>query len=421
MSIMAEAAGTSVNGSFVAEVVWGAVVVVASTILLVVVLYVFGPRGNKARTGRTGRSPGGLVTGIDNRRSTSKTIAVAWTLVLAWMVVSVGFVAARTSGTTFSDLLSNASDLYLVFLGGPYAAAVLAKISTSANVDQGRLVKSTAQQPSLFDVVSDDNGNVDLYDFQYTLFNLIAIIIVIFTFVGHPGHGLPAIPDFLAVLTGGSALTYTVNKAVASSGPQILSVSPSTARIGDVLTISTSQLINQTTVSAAPIVTVGGLTATNVAITPGAPGTVTATIPSPPAGQTFPTGSPVQVAVTTANATVAALNSAVTIVEDKPTISPPNPNSIQANTLIKVFGQWLLEPGSADGTALAGATSVCGATVTLETDAGQACAVTFEGPYSNTLVTIRVGAVPGDSEQQAKLSLARGALTTPQASVTVTP
>ena len=322
MSVLAEAARTSVNGSFVAEVVWGAIVVIASTILLIVVLYVFGPRWKKSGTGHTGRSPGGLVTGIDNRRSTSKTIAVAWTLVVAWMVVTVGFVAARASGTTFSALMRNASDLYLVFLGGPYAAAVFAKISTSANIDQGRLVKSPAQQPSLFDVVCDDNGNVDLYDFQYTLFNLIAIIIVIFTFIGHPGHGLPAIPDFLAVLTGGSALTYTVNKAVASSGPQILSVSPSTARIGDVLTISTSQLISQATVSIAPTVTVGGVTATNSAIAPGAPNTVTATIASPPAGRTFPSG-PVQVVVTAANGTVAALNNAVTIEAEPASVPVP--------------------------------------------------------------------------------------------------
>ena len=420
MSVLAEAARTSVNGSFVAEVVWGAVVVVASTILLIVLLYVFGPRWKKSGTGRTARNPGGLVTGIDNRRSTSKTIAVAWTLVVAWMVISVGFVAARTSGTTFSDLLSNASDLYLVFLGGPYAAAVLAKISTSANVDQGRLVKSTAQQPSLFDVVSDDNGNVDLYDFQYTLFNLIAIIIVIFTFAGHPGHGLPAIPDFLAVLTGGSALTYTVNKAVASSGPQILSVSPSTARIGDVVTISTSQLISQTTVPAAPIVTIGGVAATNVDVTPGALNTVTATIASPPAGQAFPSG-PVQVAVTTANGTVAAQNNAVTVVADVPTISPPNPSSVKSGSLMKVLGQWLLDPGSADGTAVAGAASVCGAAVALVTDTGEACTVTFEGPYSNTFVTLRVGTVQGDSGQPAKLTLARGTLTTTPASITITP
>jgi hypothetical protein len=194
------------------------------------------------------------------------------------------FVHVGTSGS----LLSNASDLYLVFLGGPYAAAVLATISTSANVGQGRLVKSTAQQPSLFDVASDDNGNVDLYDFQYTLFNLIAIIIVIFTFICHPGHGLPAIPDFQVVLTSGSALTYTVSKAVASSGPQILSVSPSTARIGDILTISTSQLISQKTVSAAPTVTVGGVAATNVAVTPGAPNTVRATVASPSGGSDIP-------------------------------------------------------------------------------------------------------------------------------------
>jgi hypothetical protein len=74
---------------------------------------------------------GGLFVGVDNRVSTSKTMAVAWTVVVAWMVVSEALVAALPAHppNTFSGLLSTASDLYFVFLGGPFAAAAFAKAS----------------------------------------------------------------------------------------------------------------------------------------------------------------------------------------------------------------------------------------------------------------------------------------------------
>jgi len=60
-------------------------------------------------------------------------------------------------------------------------------------------------------------GSTDLYDFQYTLFNLVALAIVIFLFGAHPGKGFPGIPDFLAILTGGSAAAYTINKGLTSN------------------------------------------------------------------------------------------------------------------------------------------------------------------------------------------------------------
>jgi hypothetical protein len=413
MSALQETAQTSVTGSFGWEVFWGAVVVTAATALLVGVQYFLDSRrkqsgtalGKPPGTAGASRIPGGLVTGVDNRRSTSKTIAVAWTLIVAWMVVTLGLIAAETSRTTFSDLLHNASDLYLVFLGGPYAAAAFAKFSTQTKVNQSQLTKLPAQQPSLFDVVSDDNGNTDMYDFQYTLFNLIAIVIVVVIFIGRPGQGLPAIPDFLAVLTGGSALTYTVNKALASSGPQI-SVSPSTAHIGDVLTVTFTQLTSLATPSNLPTVTVGGMTATNV--TPGTANTVTATIAGPPAGQEPPSG-PVQVVVTAADGTVAALDNAVTIV-DTPEISAVAPLPVQPDTAITVSGKSLLPYGTPDGTAVAGTASVGGATVTLTTKAGT-CDIACEGPYSTTSIALNVSSIAGSGEQEGVLALTRGGLT----------
>ena len=50
-----------------------------------------------------------------------------------------------------------------------------------------------------------DDGNTDLADTQYVLFNVIAAFIVVVEFLRAPLNGPPDIPAFLAVLTGASA------------------------------------------------------------------------------------------------------------------------------------------------------------------------------------------------------------------------
>ncbi len=211
------------SSSFAAEQFWAGVTVIGVVVFLV---WLAGGSRLSARRLRHATSPdglgkpsGGLITGLDNRYSTGKLIAVSWTILVAWMVVTEGYLAARSLIVTFSDLLKDASDLYFVLLGGPYAAAAFAKVSIQSKLAQGLVTKTTALSPDPFDVLSDDNGNVDLYDFQYVLFNVLAVLIVAFTFGSRPGQGLPDIPQFLAVLTGGAALTYSVNKAIASAGP----------------------------------------------------------------------------------------------------------------------------------------------------------------------------------------------------------
>jgi hypothetical protein len=196
--------------SYVPEMAFAAVLTVGAA----VVVALLWTRGRRTANG-------GLITGADNRYSTSKTIAVAWTVIVAWMVVAEAFVAAfpQNPPNTFSGLLASASDLYFIFLGGPFAAAAFAKVSVQSKIVQGKLTKIPGT-PSASDLISDDNGNPDMYDFQYVLFNIVALIIIGITFWVHPDKGLPDIPSFLAVLTGGSALTYTVNKAIAADVPQ---------------------------------------------------------------------------------------------------------------------------------------------------------------------------------------------------------
>jgi hypothetical protein len=338
-------------------------------------------------------APGGLITGADNRISTSKTIAAAWTLVVAWMVVAEAFVAVFPAHppATFSGLLASVSDLYFVFLGGPFAAAVFAKASTQSKIAQGTLTKPPGT-PSASDLISDDNGNVDLYDFQYVLFNILALLVVSISFAVHPDKGLPDIPTFLAILTGGSALTYAVNKATAADVPQITSVTPPNARIGDIITITGIQLFSTTAGGTLPVVTIGGISATGVAIPPGAADTVTATVTDAPSGTTALAGT-VDVVVSPPLASPITARDAITIVPDQPAITGVNPRTVTAGALVTVTGTLLLTPGTSPGTVGPNKVDVGGVTPDLSVS-GTPWPVNVEGPYSDSYLTIRIGSRP---------------------------
>jgi hypothetical protein len=356
---------------------------------------------------------GGLITGADNRISTSKTIAVAWTLIVAWMVIAEAFVATFPAHppNNFSGLLASASDLYFVFLGGPYAAAAFAKASTQTKITQGTLTK-TPGTPAASDLISDDNGNVDLYDFQYVLFNILALLIVAISFAARPDKGLPDVPAFLAILTGGSALTYTVNKATAADVPQITSVTPANARIGDVITITGIQLLPSTAGGSLPTVMIGTISATEVAVPAGATDTLTATVADAPAG-TMPLSGTKDLVVSPPLAAPIIARNAITIVPDTPAITAVKPQPVTANALVTVTGTLLLAPGTPPGTAGPMTTDIGGVTPNLSVS-GTTWPVSVEGPYSDSQLALRVGPQPdglgnAGATGDATLSLTRAA------------
>jgi hypothetical protein len=256
-------------GSFIGHQVAAAVILV---VLIAVAAWV---RRRRQRTAPEGERRGGLVMGWDRRLSTSKTMALAWTVVLAFMVVTIGLIAIqqgiRYLTSVFDSPMTNTNNpndslgLYLVLLGGPYAAAVFAKFAVVSKVEDQRLQKIDGTgRGSFADLVGDDTGTADLVDFQYTLFNLIGLVVVLGLFCPNPGQGLPGIPAFLAVLLGGSALTYTVNKAAQSNAPTITGVFPQVARINESVAIVGTNLYlpaDRKDNTAKTQVTVGGVEA----------------------------------------------------------------------------------------------------------------------------------------------------------------
>ena len=121
---------------------------------------------------------------------------------------------------------------YLLLLGSPAAAAVLAKWFTVTKVENGAVVKAPAPDnplptQTLVDTLTNDQGRADLFDFQYFLFNVVALIYFFVVFLPQPENGLPDLPETLVALTSVSAASYLTKKGLESDvGPTITAVYP---------------------------------------------------------------------------------------------------------------------------------------------------------------------------------------------------
>jgi hypothetical protein len=249
---------SNLNGTFWRQQAWAIGLLGAFLLLIFLGLRLISWRKAKQRQARrgartmsprseTGEVPSGSTSltqpswssliGLDNRVSTSRTIAFLWTVVVAYCLLTLVLVAtARVSTATppppgwippgwIEAALQPLAPAYLVALGAPFAAAVAAGVIVGQRTSNGDLQKSmNTSRPTALDVVTDDSGNLDLVDLQYTLFNAIAVVFVITQFVPHPARGMPTIPAAFAVLTGLSAAVYTSNKAAVRNPPVITQV-----------------------------------------------------------------------------------------------------------------------------------------------------------------------------------------------------
>jgi hypothetical protein len=178
------------------------------------------------------RSLFAVLQGKDRRLSTSKTVAFAWTVVVIYIFFALIFIWPDS----WSDALKNLSPTYLLLLGGPFASLVLAKAAVTTRIGKGSLDKPVSTEPPrLSDLFNDDDGMPDLFDVQYVVFNVVAIVFVIVAF-GRAGLkvGFPEIPDGLLLLTAGPASVYVANKFMPSTGPTIFTIAPQRSAWGEV-------------------------------------------------------------------------------------------------------------------------------------------------------------------------------------------
>lgn len=200
-----------------------------------------------------------LVRGTDRRTSTSKIQYLLWTFGIAFALCFIG-ARAIIDDETLGDFVCEVAedgvvnprdqhcvdpgswDTYLILLGLPAAAAVVAKGITVRKVENGTLQKTTASsgETGADQAFTDDNGKADIADVQYLIFNLITFVFVAAVFLGTGVLG--EVPEILLGLTGAAGATYVLNKGLQSNVPVVQSVVPSVIVPTDVVDITGTNL-----------------------------------------------------------------------------------------------------------------------------------------------------------------------------------
>jgi len=189
---------------------------------------------------------GHLVIGDDGRVSTSKTTASTWTALIAASLLA--FVIAKLAGypqALHKLLHSGLAGQYGLLIGGPLGAAVAARGIVGAQVRKKRSAKTPAvsKDKSPAKLIQNDVGETDLGDFQYILFNFVAMVYFVGVVVQSPLNGFPRIPDVLLGLTSVAAVGYVSKKALPPPDATAR-LDTTSAKVEETVTITGSGLLS---------------------------------------------------------------------------------------------------------------------------------------------------------------------------------
>jgi hypothetical protein len=208
---------------------------------------------------------GAVLAGQDNRTSTSKSVMFAWTLAVAFGLLTLMIADWLGDPAPWTNQVANGlQEEYLLLLAGPFAAAILAKYAALRDSDTKPEAEVGSASPG--QLVTDDSGSADLGDLQYVIFTVIALAYFFGSFIGDPRAGFPDLPAILTGLVLTSTGGYAAKKLIAQAAPTLSSVVPATAAPGDEVHVFGTSLcipasVSETGEAMAPIVHVGGLPA----------------------------------------------------------------------------------------------------------------------------------------------------------------
>ena len=205
----------------------------------------------KSEVGQLGSTPvrhqrrswlAAMVVGKDHRVSTSKSVVFAWTLAVAFGLLSLLVALWLGDDEPWDEQVDRGmQEEYLLLLGGPFAAAILAKYAavaqneTKTDAPVGRAKGSQ--------LVNDDEGETDLGDFQYVLFNVIGLCFFLGSFIGDLAGGFPELPAILTGLVLTSTGGYAAKKLIAQAAPTLTSVLPAAAAPGSEIQVFGTSLL----------------------------------------------------------------------------------------------------------------------------------------------------------------------------------
>lgn len=177
------------------------------------------------------RARGGVlapVIGEDNRLSTSRAVASAWVLFLAYAVlVLVGQLAVasdhRERDTLIAGLELARGAGVVTVLAVVCGIAVVVRRVVGLRVQGQRLQKVRADRPRAADLLTDDAGRGTFADIQYVVISTVALAFAAVRLARRPDQ-LPDLPWGLAVVVLVSAATYLAGKYAEGGRPVILSV-----------------------------------------------------------------------------------------------------------------------------------------------------------------------------------------------------
>ena len=211
-----------------------------------------------------------LLTGADNRISTSRVNVALWTVAIAFGIttlVAFAFGAHQyhmgnpcglktpagghaPAGAAVDGVCVNGNAIaadqlgldntfkgglapnYLVLLGAPFVTLAGSAFIVNQQVGNGSRQKVQSAGPgSYVDALTDDDGSADLVDSQYLIFTGVLLFYFLITFIPNPSV-LPDLPWGLVGLTGVSAGTYLLNKSVATNGLTVQGLASSSVKQG---------------------------------------------------------------------------------------------------------------------------------------------------------------------------------------------